>query len=87
MTNAVRHAGGRGTVRVLRDGELLCEVIDDGPGVNWKRYIGRPAPPDPGPTAGGGRGLWLIEQTTTKLSISSGPDGTTVRIAVPLEGR
>jgi anti-sigma regulatory factor (Ser/Thr protein kinase) len=82
-TNAIRHGGGTGRLRLWRDGELLrCQISDHGPGI---------ADPDagthaPAPTATGGRGLWITRQLCQDLAIDTGPQGTTVTAAIPLDG-
>jgi anti-sigma regulatory factor (Ser/Thr protein kinase) len=77
-TNTVRHAGGRGTLRLWADDrQLVCELADDG-------LIGDPL-------AGRrrarqdedhGRGLWLIHQLCDLVQVRSGPDGTRVRMHI-----
>lgn len=82
LTNAVRHGGGRGELRLRRDGEnLVCDVSDHGPGFP----NGVPAPPGPPPPgATGGRGLWLAGVFTDTLLIVDGPDGVTASVTVCL---
>jgi anti-sigma regulatory factor (Ser/Thr protein kinase) len=72
-TNAVRHGGGSGHVRLWHhDEQLFCQVSDDGPGIS-DPTAGTSLP---APTAGdGGRGLWICRRLTTELSIEAGPDG------------
>jgi anti-sigma regulatory factor (Ser/Thr protein kinase) len=85
VTNAVRHAGGRGRLRLWRaDGRLCCEVTDDGPGIPADRI--EPAAPPP-VSATDGRGLWLVSRLCDDVSIATGPAGTTVRIAAALSGQ
>lgn len=79
-TNAVRHGGGRGRLRLWhRDTVLYCHVSDDGPG------LADPAVghfrPDPGHAAGG-LGLWLCRQLTSELHIEAGSTGGTTVLAV-----
>lgn len=84
VTNAVRHAGGRGRLRLWRtDGRLCCEVTDDGPGIPAHRV--EPTAPPP-VSATDGRGLWLVSRLCDDVRITTGPAGTTVRIAAPLSG-
>ena len=80
--NAVRHGGGRGTMRVWYDGETVwCQVRDEGPGIP-DAIASRGRTPEPAPdTALEGRGLWLVHRMTAKTIIETGPDGTTVAIA------
>jgi serine/threonine-protein kinase RsbW len=78
LTNAVRHGGGRGRVRLWREpGAVVCEVGDDGPGLPLERFDhpARPAPDQPG-----GWGLWLAGRLTDSFETIKG-DGTTVRIS------
>nr|MDT0657823.1 ATP-binding protein [Micromonospora sp. DSM 115978] len=84
MSNAVRHGGGGGTMRVWRNGDLIIEISDDGPGFDVASRTTWTTPPRPSPT--GGLGLWLASQTSGTLSIESGPAGTTVRVSAPLSG-
>jgi anti-sigma regulatory factor (Ser/Thr protein kinase) len=79
-TNAVRHGGGRGRLRLwASDGRLWCEVSDGGPGLSDPFRIGT-APP--APTMPGGRGLWIVRQMSD-LTISTTTAGTTIEAAVP----
>ncbi|MFV2100068.1 ATP-binding protein [Micromonospora sp. LOL_024] len=86
ITNAVRHGGGRGWLRLWRDpGLVRCEVSDHGPGITPQDLAnrGRPAP-----EMAGGWGLWLARELTDTMDVETGPAGTTVRIttaAVPAE--
>jgi anti-sigma regulatory factor (Ser/Thr protein kinase) len=83
-TNAVRHGGGHGRLRLWpADGGLFCEVIDDGPGFA-DPGVGDSAP---GPTATGGRGMWICRQLSDELVIRTRPHGTTVTAFLgPLSG-
>jgi anti-sigma regulatory factor (Ser/Thr protein kinase) len=79
-TNAVRHGGGWGRLRLwATDGRLWCEVSDGGPGLRDPFRVGT-APP--APTRPGGRGLWIVRQMSD-LTISTTTAGTTVEAAVP----
>jgi anti-sigma regulatory factor (Ser/Thr protein kinase) len=80
MTNAVRHGGGSGLLRLWVDGDVICEVIDRGPGFAAATYQDRTERPTP--TRWGGMGLWIAQQTTDALSIDSGPAGTRVQVVV-----
>jgi anti-sigma regulatory factor (Ser/Thr protein kinase) len=77
VTNAVRHGGGQGALRVWRAGDrVMCEVTDEGAGITrgtggWER---------PEPDIAGGWGMWLARQLSNTMSVATGPDGTTVRI-------
>ena len=77
-TNSIRHGGGRGVLRVWRDGAgLACEVADDG-------HIGDPLAGRHTPTDFqlGGRGLWLANQLCDLVQIRSTRAGTVVRVTV-----
>lgn len=82
MTNAVRHGGGCGKLRLWCDGQLLCEIADAGHGFPATAYLQRISPPAPSPL--GGMGLWLAQQVTAELAIRSGTAGSTVRLRAPL---
>ncbi|MEQ4303339.1 ATP-binding protein [Plantactinospora sp. B6F1] len=82
MTNAVRHGGGRGWLRLWRTGEVLyCLVSDTGAGIGPDRLDERRRPL---PEVAGGWGLWLARQLSDEMLVRSGPDGTTVRISAHL---
>jgi anti-sigma regulatory factor (Ser/Thr protein kinase) len=85
MTNAVRHGGGCGKLRLWCDGQLLCEIADAGRGFPATAYMHRTSPPVPSPL--GGMGLWLAQQVTAELAIRSGTAGSTVRLRAPLSPR
>lgn len=79
ITNAVRHGGGRGGLRLwFADGVLHCAVSDTGAGIaaDLLDERGRPEP-----DAAGGWGLWLARQLSDEMLVRSGTDGTTVRIS------
>ena len=80
-SNAVRHGGGVGRLRLWRSGDrLVCQVSDSGSGLSDPEHagIGRPAPAVPG-----GRGLWIARQLS-EVHIRTGPDGTTITAALPV---
>ncbi|MEV4534450.1 SpoIIE family protein phosphatase [Asanoa sp. NPDC049518] len=78
MTNAIRHGGGAGTLRLVTDGGgLVSEVRDRGTGFPAAAFLAREERPTPSST--GGMGLWIAQQTS-HLHIESGPTGTLVRI-------
>jgi serine/threonine-protein kinase RsbW len=82
MTNAVRHAGGVGRLRLwLQEGTLRCEVSDHGPGIAWDLLNGRRVPPI-GDV--GGRGLWLTRHLCDSLTLQTGPQGTTALAVMAL---
>lgn len=79
ITNAVRHGGGRGWLRLWQSGgAVVCEVSDSGTGIDRDRLANDepPAPDTPG-----GWGLWLADQLTDSMVIRTGAAGTTVRIS------
>lgn len=82
VTNAVRHGGGRGCLRLRRDGEnLVCDVTDYGSGfADGVPAVGGVPPAD----APGGRGILLARHLTDTLLISDGPDGVTATVTVCL---
>jgi anti-sigma regulatory factor (Ser/Thr protein kinase) len=56
VTNAIEHGSGRGRIRLwVADGELVCEVADEGAGVGDLQTGLRP----PAVSAVGGYGVWL----------------------------
>ena len=75
-TNSVRHAGGRGRLRVWRDdGALVCEVRDGG-------RIGNPLSDRERPSADlrSSRGLWLANQLCDLVQVRTLGDGGVVRL-------
>ncbi|HEY0696674.1 MAG TPA: ATP-binding protein [Micromonospora sp.] len=82
MTNAIRHGGGRGELRLTVADRISCEVRDHGPGFAAEDYVDRRDRPSPSPD--GGMGLWIVQRTTETMAIESGPTGTTVRISASL---
>jgi len=79
-TNAVRHGGGVGRLRMWRvDGSVFCEVVDGGDGFRFARPERRP---DLGAT--GGRGLWIVARLVDALSVDSGVAGTVALIEIRL---
>ncbi|HYN93520.1 MAG TPA: ATP-binding protein [Pilimelia sp.] len=78
-TNAVRHGGGQGRLRLWRaDGRIFCEIADRGSGIAAGSASGLDRPP---PLSAGGWGLWLAHQLSDHLSVSTSPGGTTVQIS------
>jgi anti-sigma regulatory factor (Ser/Thr protein kinase) len=77
ITNAVRHGGGTGHLRLWRTHDLLCcRVTDHGTGLPVDY---RPRRPEPHDTSG--RGLWLVHRTVDNLTIETRPYGTTVTLS------
>ncbi len=79
LTNAVRHGGGTGRLALSQaDGAVVCEVSDTGPGLPHP-FTGGPVRPSA--DQAGGWGLWLAEEMTDTFSLTTGADGTTVRVS------
>jgi anti-sigma regulatory factor (Ser/Thr protein kinase) len=82
MNNAIRHAGGRGRVRLWPvDGVLCCEVSDEGPGIPHGILHHSELPPA---FSIGGRGLWLVRHLCDSVDVATGPAGTTIRVTTAL---
>lgn len=80
-TNAIRHGGGSGRLRLWRAGDaLVCEVSDGGPGIT-DPAVGLERPE---PTAVGGRGLWISRQFSDTVTITPASPGTVVTVAITL---
>jgi anti-sigma regulatory factor (Ser/Thr protein kinase) len=80
-SNAVRHGGGSGRLRLWRDDyRLLCRVSDSGPGLADAAGAGAELPSVRVP---GGRGLWIARRLAA-VRIDSGPTGAIITAAVPL---
>lgn len=79
ITNAVRHGGGHGRLRLWSDGGTVrCEVSDHGQGIGPHRLDDRRRP---APDTAGGWGLWLAKQLSDEMTVETGSAGTTVRIS------
>jgi len=84
-SNAIRHGGGRGRLRIWDTGALLrCEVTDDG--------AAQSAAGDAGAGAGDaarwridpGHGLWLVRRVADETSVQAGPSGTVAAVSFTL---
>jgi len=81
-TNAVRHGGGSGHLRLWQlDPDLWCEVADHGAGIPASRLNGFHRP-QPGHI--GGWGLWLARHLCVSLDIETGKTGTRVLLRYSL---
>ena len=82
ITNAVRHAGGRGRLLLgLAGGAVACDVMDAGEGIPADRLNGYELPAE---FAVGGRGIWLARHLCDLFQVNTGPHGTIVRVAISL---
>ncbi len=80
VTNSVQYGGGRGTLKIWREGgELLCEVSDRGRIVD--PLAGRVPPPL---EQRGGRGLWLVNHLCDLVQIRSSPAENVARVHMRL---
>jgi anti-sigma regulatory factor (Ser/Thr protein kinase) len=79
-TNAVRHGGGAGRLRMWRvDGSVFCEVADAGAGFTFARPERRPHL-----RATGGRGLWIVARLVDEFRVDSGTAGTVALVQIRL---
>jgi anti-sigma regulatory factor (Ser/Thr protein kinase) len=79
LANAQRHGGETLSVSVGRVGDrFVCEVSDDGPGINDP--LAGFLPPRPGHADGAG--LWVARQLTRQLELVPSPNGSSVRLWV-----
>ena len=85
VSNAVRHGGGRGRLRLSRvDGAVACEVSDEGPGIPEPESAGTRTP---SVLAVGGRGLFIVRRLASSLTIRNTGRGTTVTALVAVPGQ
>jgi anti-sigma regulatory factor (Ser/Thr protein kinase) len=82
-SNAVRHGGGKGLIRLWHSATaIFCQVTDEGPGFT-DPTVGTTLPDPAG--RHGGRGIWICRNLTTELIIARGPSdrGATVTATLP----
>lgn len=80
--NTLRHARSAGTLTIWHDArEIVCEVRDNG--VIADPLAGQRRPPA---DALAGHGLWLVHQLCDQVELSSGTDGTTIRMHMTIHG-
>jgi anti-sigma regulatory factor (Ser/Thr protein kinase) len=80
-TNAVRHGGGQGRLRLwTADNAVHCQVTDEGPGLPAAVECG--SRPEPG--SAGGRGVWLVTRFADRIVINRDGAGGDVTVAVQL---
>jgi anti-sigma regulatory factor (Ser/Thr protein kinase) len=78
VTNAVRHGGGQGSLRLTLDADTLVAAVSDrGAGFSGELPVAAGPPPAEVP---GGRGILLARRLTDTLMISAGPGGVTVTV-------
>jgi len=83
ITNAVRHGGGRGWLRIWTAGDAVwCEVRDPGAGGEVIQLNGFELPPT---SATGGRGLWLARHLCDSLTVRTAGVGTIVLLALTIK--
>ena len=74
-TNAVRHGGGHGRLRLWRgDDDIHCQVSDHGPGLPQAMTT----PAQPPLAAASGRGLWLVHTFADTFTATSDDTGASV---------
>jgi anti-sigma regulatory factor (Ser/Thr protein kinase) len=74
-SNAVRHGGGHGRLRLVADdGMIGCTVTDEGGGFRGAELAGLTRPE---PTASSGRGLWLVRCVADSVDVTVDEVGTT----------
>ena len=73
MTNAILHGGGSGELTISRDDgvRLVAAIHDDGVA---QPFAVPPSPPPPDEV--GGRGLWIADQLSDRLTVRTGPEGS-----------
>ena len=78
--NTVKHAKSPGSLKIWYDTtEIVCQIHDEG--VITDPLAGRR---EPSLDAGGGHGLWIVNQVCDQVEIESDETGTTVRLHMNL---
>jgi anti-sigma regulatory factor (Ser/Thr protein kinase) len=81
--NTVKHARSPGSLNIWYDAkEIVCQVHDEG--VITDPLAGRR---EPSLDAGGGHGLWIVNQVCDQVEIESDETGTTIRLHMNLPRR
>jgi serine/threonine-protein kinase RsbW len=77
-TNTLQHTTGSGVVRVwAADGQLICDVVDQGPPRSFGRSM-------PAANSIRGRGLAIVERVCDRVETFTVDEGTLVRIRLDL---
>jgi anti-sigma regulatory factor (Ser/Thr protein kinase) len=80
VANTVRHAGGRGVLRIwTEDDTFFCEVADRGRIADPLAGRTRPSP-----ERGSGRGLWMVNHLCDLVQMRSTKQGSVVRLHMTL---
>ncbi|MFJ6700324.1 anti-sigma factor RsbA family regulatory protein [Streptomyces sp. NPDC091272] len=81
-SNSVRHGGGRGRLRMWREGdELIAEISDRGTLADPLTGLRRPDPV----AAAGGRGVWIMHQLCDLVEIRAVSQGLVLRLHLGLK--
>jgi anti-sigma regulatory factor (Ser/Thr protein kinase) len=79
--NTLTHTSGPGTLTIwAAGGEILCQIQDGG---KISDPLAGTLRPDPA-AAGGGRGLWIVNQLSDLAEFRTGPAGNTIRLHMRL---
>jgi anti-sigma regulatory factor (Ser/Thr protein kinase) len=77
--NSICHGRGHRELRVwIAEHAVVCEVVDEGPGLSDPLAGFRP--PDEGSTRG--RGLWMAHQLCDSLAVDRSDATTRIRLAI-----
>ena len=78
--NTLRYTQSAGTLAIWHDEkEIVCGIHDEG--IITDPLVGQR---DPGLDGPGGHGLWLVNEVCDRVELTSGADGTTVRMRMLL---